>query len=395
MAGYATWFYNQGTGLLNEKYSEDIARLVSIRAHLAQSQTWASNQWQAEQNISSAALGRSLKAYMVLLDEPLIMIMGVDGAAKHAVVVYGYDETGFFIYDVNHQNQSFVVSFDGSSFGAYSSYNTFGYVSVASLGRSEDFEDLTQEAIAGFVHSENIEVSSPQEGATITTATTPVVGQLTGSISNGASLYLETKGVGRQIAIQDGGSFSSVAEVSSGENTLVFLAGVDISQQSNWYKNSATLVRNVYGDLSLTQLLVTLTWNQNNTDLDLYVTEPEGETIWYSDKTTPNGLELDIDDIDGFGPEHGTLESASTATALSGLYRIRVHYYSDYASETTQAATGTVSVVVNEGAENQLVRTFNFTIAVDDSTTDGPNGSGAAWTDIAVVDVINGIITEI
>ena len=43
------------------------------------------------------------------------------------------------------------------------------------------------------------------------------------------------------------GSFSATLPVSTGVNTVVLLAGVNIGQQSNWYRNAATRIVSVTG----------------------------------------------------------------------------------------------------------------------------------------------------
>ena len=389
MAGYATWFYNNRSESLSGRYSADVARLISIRTHLAQSQTWAVAQWRIEQKLSDEKLGRILKAYISLVGQPLIFLMGRNGSPAHATVVYGYDASGFKFYDVNAVGQSQTVSYNGTSFGTYGSYNSFGYVAVASLGRTEDFAALTAEAESGFTTSDDITLNTPLEGEEIASREATLSGGLSGALNSATKLWVEIKGIGREIPVTNG-NFNSTIEVSSGENTMVLLAGVDIRNQSNYYKNGATLIRSVEGVLADSRLLVTLTWNQNDTDVDLYITEPSGETIWFADKVTSNGLALDFDDTTGYGPEHGTLEVASSSTVLEGLYRVRVHYYSDYG--TGVAVSGSVSIVINEGTENQKVATIPFQISVDGGNAYGPNGTGASWVDIATVDIINGVI---
>jgi len=52
-------------------------------------------------------------------------------------------------------------------------------------------------------------------------------------------------------------------------------------------------------------------------------------------------------------PEHTTLVP-SRALCWTGDYVIRVHYFSDHS--TGQSITGTVSIVVNEGTAQQVVR---------------------------------------
>lgn len=72
-------------------------------------------------------------------------------------------------------------------------------------------------------------------------------------------------------------------------------------------------------------LRVTLTWNTNGTDVDLWVTDPNGEKCYYANRTTASGLRLDVDDTNGYGPENIT-----TSTIIPGDYLVQVHYYSDH-----------------------------------------------------------------
>ena len=54
-----------------------------------------------------------------------------------------------------------------------------------------------------------------------------------------------------------------------------------------------------------TSLTFKLSWNKPTSDLDLYVTEPSGTIVNYDNISGDYG-ELDVDNVDGFGPEHYT-----------------------------------------------------------------------------------------
>ncbi len=76
---------------------------------------------------------------------------------------------------------------------------------------------------------------------------------------------------------------------------------------------------NGYGDIQ-----VTLTWD-TTADLDLYVTDPFGEKITYFNRSSVSGGQLDVDDIDGFGPENIFW---LTGTAPIGGYTVEVDHFS-------------------------------------------------------------------
>lgn len=48
---------------------------------------------------------------------------------------------------------------------------------------------------------------------------------------------------------------------------------------------------------------VTMTWDTPS-DIDLYVQDPPGEWVWFKNKNSSSGGRLDIDDMNGYGPEN-------------------------------------------------------------------------------------------
>ncbi len=69
-------------------------------------------------------------------------------------------------------------------------------------------------------------------------------------------------------------------------------------------------------------LRVTITWNTDATDVDLWVIEPNGEKCFYSHNRTKNGGELSQDQTQGYGPERYQVTKAQP-----GEYRVIVHYF--------------------------------------------------------------------
>lgn len=69
---------------------------------------------------------------------------------------------------------------------------------------------------------------------------------------------------------------------------------------------------------------VVMNWNKNNSDIDLWVTDPNGEKCFYSHKTTEIGGRMSDDFTEGFGPEQFMLK-----TGIKGKYKIQINYYSD------------------------------------------------------------------
>ncbi len=99
-------------------------------------------------------------------------------------------------------------------------------------------------------------------------------------------------------------------------------------------------------------LRATLTWDTNGTDVDFWITDPNGEKCYYGNRTTASGLTLDTDDTNGYGPENIT-----TSTIIPGDYIVQVHYYSDHDSEN---AIGSNCMVVIRQDENSNLPPVNY-----------------------------------
>ena len=397
MSAYCAWFFSHEVATLWGHFDSSageptsIAHLTATRAHLAQSQFWAAGFHDYESKLGPDVTGKLLQYYLHEFRQPMIFKMnGPFGG--HATVVYGYDATGFQFYDVNYPGLVQTINWDTTSgFGAYEDFFAFSFIAEPSLGRTEDFADLTSEAEGGFTRSADIQLTAPASGAQIAGHETALEGSLSGSLSSEAVLLCYVKGLPIVIPA-GGGTFSATIPVSNGKNTLVLLAGVDRSKQSMWFKNGATLVREVTGQAGISNLLVTLSWQQDASDVDLYVIEPGGDTAWYDDLSTVNGLDLDIDNTLGFGPEHVTLSTAEGDSVQAGPYHVWVHYYRDRGEDRPSGPTGpvngTVSILVNEGTPEQTFSVTPFKINTANPNNDAPGSSGPDWFKIASVEVV-------
>ncbi|WPU97791.1 VIT domain-containing protein [Mucilaginibacter sp. cycad4] len=69
---------------------------------------------------------------------------------------------------------------------------------------------------------------------------------------------------------------------------------------------------------------IVMDWNMNNTDIDLWVTDPNNEKCYYSHNRTVIGGRISHDMTQGFGPEQFLLKKA-----IKGTYKIEINYYGD------------------------------------------------------------------
>jgi len=101
-------------------------------------------------------------------------------------------------------------------------------------------------------------------------------------------------------------------------------------------------------------LQIGLSWNTDETDIDLYVTDPAGETIYYDHPNSASNGYLDRDDTDGRGPEniywHGK-------DAKDGLYSVKIHYYGPDAGPYTDCY---IKIINGLGVQNEYVVKLAF-----------------------------------
>ena len=71
---------------------------------------------------------------------------------------------------------------------------------------------------------------------------------------------------------------------------------------------------------------ITLTWNTTD-DIDLWVTDPSDEKIYYAHKNAESGGYLDYDDVNGYGPENVYWPEDG---APNGTYKVEVDHFDGY-----------------------------------------------------------------
>src|SRR5258708_40297051 len=90
-------------------------------------------------------------------------------------------------------------------------------------------------------------------------------------------------------------------------------------------------------------LRVTISWNTDNTDVDLWVMEPDGTKCFYQNQKTSSGGQLSQDQTQGYGPERYQIQKG-----LPGGYTVIVHYYR--ADANLLAGETHVNVLVTKNA---------------------------------------------
>lgn len=89
---------------------------------------------------------------------------------------------------------------------------------------------------------------------------------------------------------------------------------------------------------------VVLSWDADNCDMDLWVTDPNGEKCFYSNRDTEIGGRLSRDLTGGYGPEEFILKAP-----IKGTYTVQVHYYGDRQLRLAGPTTIHVELALAEG----------------------------------------------
>ncbi len=96
-------------------------------------------------------------------------------------------------------------------------------------------------------------------------------------------------------------------------------------------------------------LRVVLTWDADNTDIDLWVTDPNGEKAFYGHQLTYQGGRMSLDFTGGYGPEEFSLKRAKP-----GKYKVEAQYFGDRRQTVTGPTTLQVKLATrlrHRGAE--------------------------------------------
>jgi uncharacterized protein YfaP (DUF2135 family) len=410
MVSFAKWYYSNIATGFHAKYHEgsptewrDDATAIQLaaRAHIATAGIWnslnaeelnaANTYWQTA---DARQVALSIISGMIVTGEPQLIGLrcwqadNTWRAGGHAIMAYAYSNGNFEIYDPNYPGSqpgetmrqipfNYADGFDRAYVSSTNAndpamtFNVFYHAGSKLASTPSDYRGLYDSAERGFQGNNLFPVITLTDTTTTPEGTTPVdtdsdgtrdtiepTATISGEITNQNGNY----GLSEvQICVdnviytaplsysdQQHAMFSRQVPLMDGVNDVIILA-TDGDTFSNW----AGFVRApIYCSASPAAMTVTLTWDQDQSDVDLHVSEPgsSGRHIYYSDKGGgDNSPYLDIDNREGFGPEHYYATEGMIIpgqTNLYGTYQIRVNYYADHDANTEQDQTITWHLTV-------------------------------------------------
>jgi len=95
-------------------------------------------------------------------------------------------------------------------------------------------------------------------------------------------------------------------------------------------------------------LRIVINWSSDNSDMDLWMTDPHGEKTFYSNKLSYIGGKISNDITGGYGPEEFMIKDA-----IKGKYKIEVNYYGSRQQKTTIPVTIRAEVYTHYGKKAQ------------------------------------------
>lgn len=104
---------------------------------------------------------------------------------------------------------------------------------------------------------------------------------------------------------------------------------------------------------------VVLTWDTDNSDMDLWVTDHAGEKCFYQNKLTRLGGKISNDFTGGYGPEEFMIKKA-----VHGEYNVQVNYYGTHSQAILAPVNLHLTFITNFGRPEQ--KSQEVTVRLDD-----------------------------
>ena len=179
-----------------------------------------------------------------------------------------------------------------------------------------------------------------------------IKGHIDGSPKGKEPYTLIVNGVAMPLSVDPNGRFRRPYSFGRGSNG-VEIRSPDGSQKQRVQFYDASLSR------TQARVRVVLSWDTDQTDLDLHLITPDGQHCFYGNRVLPNGGALDVDVTTGYGPE-----IISMPAAPKGAYHVYVNYYGggyESSGELRNVITvAQVAIILNENTPDEKQQVFRI-----------------------------------
>jgi len=112
-------------------------------------------------------------------------------------------------------------------------------------------------------------------------------------------------------------------------------------------------------------LRVVITWDTDNSDMDLWVTGPDGEKCYYGNTITKRGGKISKDFLRGRGPEEFMVRRS-----LDGVYKIQANYFGTRQQTLIGPTTLHAKLITNWNRPNQKEKNITIRLGKDKEVID-------------------------
>jgi uncharacterized protein YfaP (DUF2135 family) len=164
--------------------------------------------------------------------------------------------------------------------------------------------------------------------------------------ADGAPAQLIVNGINMPLKVQEDGGFDRPFVFPAGSNNVEVRSpdGQEVRRVQFYHQGSGE---------TPAKLRVVLSWDSDNTDLDLHLVTPDGGHVWYGDRSLANGAALDVDVTSGFGPE-----MIASPTPLKGQYLVYVNYYGGAGGPESSLTVAQITLISEEGTPSEKQQSF-------------------------------------
>ena len=127
--------------------------------------------------------------------------------------------------------------------------------------------------------------------------------------------------------------------------------------------NLSKINKDIITDIPV-DIRVVMNWNKDMTDIDLWVTDPNGEKCFYGHRTTAIGGRNSEDVTQGFGPEQFMLKKA-----IKGKYKIETNFFGERQMSISGPTTISAEIYLMYSSGKQVKKMITF-------QNNNPNGGG-------------------
>jgi hypothetical protein len=146
-----------------------------------------------------------------------------------------------------------------------------------------------------------------------------------------------------------------VVTFSTNLPTTTFTMSISVATSSGQVSSAAGVATSVL-NAGTGQVQVSVTWDSAS-DVDLHVVDPSGERIYWANRTSASGGQLDLDSNAGCSIDNVNNENIKWTTAPNGTYTVAVDYWSSCGVGATQY----VVTINNGGTQSVFTGTFTGT----------------------------------